>query len=225
MLMEYAGALQGLATADDARLARQFWEINQPLYPMWLGYQSTPYGDHFSGKEKVVLWEEGKGYLAHSPQARIQGEKAWDRWGIAVKMMGDLRPAFLCQSAFDMNVNCILPKNDKDLAALWSYIVSDEFRNNVRKINQKLNVSNATMVKVSFDLERWQKVAEENYPNGLPKPYSDDPTQWIFHGHPCGSIIWNEATKRTDYGTLRTDENVLQVAMARLLGYRFPAEL
>ena len=39
------------------------------------------------------------------------------------------------------------------------------------------------------------------------KPYSDDPTQWIFHGHPRKSI------------------DPLQVAVARLLGYRWPAEL
>lgn len=26
------------------------------------------------------------------------------------------------------------------------------------------------------------------YPTGLPKPYSDDPTQWIFHGHPAKSV-------------------------------------
>ena len=49
-------------------------------------------------------------------------------------------------------------------------------------------------------------MAAERYPNGLPKPYSDDPTQWLFHGHPQPS----------------TDP--LQVAVARLCGYRWPAE-
>jgi hypothetical protein len=67
-----------------------------------------------------------------------------------------------------------------------------------------LNVTNATLVKVPFDLERWQQVAAEQYPNGLPEPYSDDPTQWLFKGHPKGS----------------TDP--LQVAVALLLGYRWP---
>jgi hypothetical protein len=69
-----------------------------------------------------------------------------------------------------------------------------------------MQVANSTLVKVPFDLAHWQKVAAERYPHGLPKPYSDDPTQWLFHGHPQPA----------------TDP--LQVAVARLLGYRWPAE-
>ena len=55
-------------------------------------------------------------------------------------------------------------------------------------------------------------------------PYSNDPTQWIFHGHPCGSVVWDETEKQPAHGSLRTDPTVLQVAMARLLGYCWPAE-
>ena len=65
-------------------------------------------------------------------------------------------------------------------------------------------MTNATLVQVPFDLEHWTKVAAEQYPNGLPEPHSDDPTQWLFKGHPKGS------------------EDPLQVAVARLLGYRWP---
>lgn len=49
-------------------------------------------------------------------------------------------------------------------------------------------------------------MAEEQYPYGLPKPYSNDATQWLFHGHPEQS------------------DNPLQVAVARMMGYRWPAE-
>ena len=70
-----------------------------------------------------------------------------------------------------------------------------------------------------------QKSAEQQYPNGLPTPYTNDPTQWIFHGHPCGSVIWDEEKKWTTISNKRTDDTVLQVAVARLLGYRWPAEL
>ena len=76
----------------------------------------------------------------------------------------------------------------------------------VRKIDQKLNVTNATFVKVPFDLAHWQKVAAEKYPHGLPKPFSSDPTQWLFNGHPKGS------------------DQPLHVAVARLLGYQWPRQ-
>ena len=87
-----------------------------------------------------------------------------------------------------------------------------------------MNVTNATLVKVPFDLDHWSAVASREYPNGLPQPYSNDPTQWIFHGHPCGAVEWDAFHKRTAQGMLRTDGTVLQVALARLLGYRWPAE-
>ena len=87
-----------------------------------------------------------------------------------------------------------------------------------------MNVTNATLAKVPFDLDRWAAVAKARYPNGLPDPYSNEPTQWVFHGHPCGSVAWDENTKRIVHGPRRIDETVLQVAVARLLGYRWPAE-
>ena len=111
------------------------------------------------------------------------------------------------------------------LPAVWCFCSSPEYAAAVREIDQKLNVTNATLVKVPFDLDHWEQVAAEQYPNGLPEPYSDDPTQWIFHGHPCRSIIWDETTKRTIPGPHRIDATVLHVAVARLLGYRWPAEL
>jgi hypothetical protein len=38
-------------------------------------------------------------------------------------------------------------------------------------------------------------------------------------------VIWDEHAKWTAHGPLRTDDSVLQTAVARLLGYRWPAEL
>ena len=73
-------------------------------------------------------------------------------------------------------------------------------------MNQKIIVPSSVLNKVPFDLEHWQKVAAEKYPEGLPKPYSSDPTQWLFNGHPKDS------------------DAPLQVAVARLLGYRWPRQ-
>ena len=73
-------------------------------------------------------------------------------------------------------------------------------------------------------MKRWSNESSSRFPNGLPEPYTHEPTQWIFHGHPCGAVVWDETKKRTAQGSLRTDATVLQVAVARLLGYRWPAE-
>ena len=105
---------------------------------------------------------------------------------------------------FDNNTAVILPKKPQHLPAIWAFCQSPEFTDSVRRIDQKLNVTNATLVKVPFDLDRWQRVADAAGP--LPEPYSNDPTQWIFGGHPAGST------------------EPLQVAVARLLGYHWPQQ-
>jgi hypothetical protein len=105
-----------------------------------------------------------------------------------------------------MNTAMIVPRDTTHLPPIWCFCSSAEFNEAVRRIDQALKVTNATLVKIPFDLEYWQQVAAERYPNGLPKPHSDDPTQWLFNGHPRGS------------------EQPLQVAVARLLGYRWPRQ-
>ena len=40
----------------------------------------------------------------------------------------------------------------------------------------------------------------------------------------AGSVVWDEETKHATHGPRRIDATVLQVAVARLLGYRWPAE-
>ena len=145
--------------------------------------------------------------------------------GIAVSEMNRLPVTRFIGSRYDSNVATVVPKNNSLLPAIWCYCSSSEYNIEVRKIDQKVNVTNATLVKVPFDLDYWTKVAEEKYPHGLPEPFTDDPTQWIFHGHPSASVVWNEETKRLKIGDDRIDSTVLHVAVARLLGYRWPAEL
>jgi hypothetical protein len=61
-------------------------------------------------------------------------------------------------------------------------------------------------VKIPFDLARWESVAAELFPQGLPEPLSNDPTQWLFGGNPKGS------------------DSSLHVAVARLVGYQWPRQ-
>ena len=200
----------------------------------WIGLQGTVKQDqHFGGASDLLLWENGEGFLhsyvkerlGGSVGAWLRGRNVWKKEGVTIQCMRDLPAELYLGQAFDSNVVTITPKDKDFLPVLWTYMSSPEYKLEVRKLNQKLNVGDDTFIKVPFDVDHWTKVAAEKYPNGLPKPYTDDPTQWIFHGYPCGSVIWNEAQRWTEHGPLRTDETVLHVAVARLLGYRWPAEL
>ena len=223
-LAAYASSYQGITTGDNLHFICMFWETSS-ICGVWRTFQTV--GDetrHFAGRSQVFLWENGKGYLASSKAARIQGQAFWEELGVAVRQMGELSSTLNTGSPWDMNCATVVPDNPSHIPAVWCYCSSPEYNEAVRRIDQKLNVTNATLAKVPFDFDRWTKVAEKRYPNGLPRPYSDDPTQWIFHGHPCGSVVWDETAKWTAHGRLRTDPTVLQVAVARLLGYRWPAE-
>lgn len=169
----------------------------------------------------MIDWDtQGKGMLRPGTT-----NQAYGCFGIAHGQMRDLPATDYHGHLYDNNTATIVPKDPAHLAPIWCFSSSVDFNIEVRKIDQKVNVTNATLIKAQFDLDHWVKVAKEKYPNGLPKSYSNNPSQWIFHGHPCGSVIWDEETKWTVKGELRIDDTVLQVAVARLLGYQWPAEL
>jgi hypothetical protein len=118
--------------------------------------------------------------------------------------MGNLACSVYTGNLYDQSVAVIAPRDPTYLRAIWMFCRSPEFGRAVRHIDRRLGVTNSTLVKVPFDLDHWQRVAEEAGP--LPDPHSDDPTQWVFDGRPGGSTA------------------PLQVAVARLLGYRWPKQ-
>ncbi|MDR1039289.1 MAG: SAM-dependent DNA methyltransferase [Deltaproteobacteria bacterium] len=220
----YARTLAGTDSGDSARFRLRFWEL-AGVGDGWILIQNaSSSGDHYDGLQNVLRWEGGKGEMARCPGARISNVESWGAKGVYVSRMGELKPALSAGVAWDRNGTMVVPAGDGHLKAIWCFCSSDGFRRDVRKLNQKLNVSDAILGKVPFDPDRWAAVADGLYPAGLPGPYSDDPTQAVFHGHPCGSVVWNGAAKRLEPGTCREDWTVLQVAAARLLGYRWPAE-
>lgn len=190
---------------------RQFWELPLPL-PSWELMQTTVKdGCNFGGMEQAVFWQNAQGILherGRRGEAVLAGGMAWGRKGVLVSQMRHLPACFYDGDIFDKNTAAIVPHDPAHLSAIWAFCSSPEYNTAVRQIDRKLNVTNNTLVKVPFDLEHWQRIAAERYPNGLPEPESDDPTQWLFHGHPCHAAPGTE----------------LHVALARLAGYRWPAE-
>ncbi len=195
-------SVQGIKSGDDPWLCRNFWEMVDPRNE-WRFEQGTtkttmPYG----GREKIIWWANSAAF------ARFQGQSAWDREGVIVNQMANLNATIFKGEAFDGTVSCIVPTDARIVPALWTFCSSKEYVDSVRSVDNALGVSNSSLAKVPFDLAHWQKVAAEKYPHGLPEPESDDPTQWLFHGYPYEA----------------REEVMLQVAVARLLGYRWPAE-
>ena len=224
LLGDHANGLQGLSPADAPRYGRKFWELPLP-FAEWYPWQSTLDGTaHFGGKDLVLNFGEELQSAIRAGNAHLRGTQAWGCGGVVVAQIGDLPCSLYSGDKFDTNCAVVWPLQEKDLPAIWCFCSSPEYNLAVRHIDQTLKVTNATLVKVPFDVDHWKSVAAVRYPHGLPKPYSDDPTQWIFHGHPCGSVVWDECAKRTATGPQRTDAAVLHVAVARLLGYRWPAE-
>jgi hypothetical protein len=225
LISEYGYSHHGLTTGDMPRMKFCHWEMAS-FGDVWLPFQSTV-GDskHFGGNEALLRWDSGEGAISVLPGARKDGTSAWSNSGVLISQMRSLPVTNYSKSAFDNNAAVFVPDDPNDLTALWCFFSSNDYNEAVRCLDQKMSVTSATLAKVPFNLEYWSKVAEQQYPQGLPKPYTNDPTQSIFHGHPCASVVWDEESKWTKEGPVRFDETVLQVAVARLLGYQWPAEL
>ena len=219
LLKTHANAFQGIATGDYDRFGRVFWELDTTAATGWSPQQSTvKRSQPYAGREHLLRWDSGDGDLSRFSPARVQGLDAHNRWGVAIAQMSDLPVTIYCGDLLDNNTAATCPVAQENLAALWAYLSDPIFSRSVRDFDQSLKVTNASLVDVPFDLDHWTKVAAEKYPNGLPEPQSNDPTQWIFHGHPAGMLEAGDARDPNP-------ADLLQVAVGRLLGYRWPPEL
>lgn len=207
----------GLCCGDQLRFVRMTWETSAGD-PDWAKLQSTiKTTTPFGGMEQVFYWENGEGSYREYVEARlspervntwIRGQAAWKREGVLVSAMGSLPVARYLGDLFDDNAVAIIPKDPNDLAVLWTLMSSPSYSQSVREIDRSMKVR-GPLVRVPFDRDTCNSAVAEAYPSGLPEPQSDDPTQWLFHGRP----------ERSDLHAS------LQVGVARLVGYRWPAEL
>ncbi len=227
VLSEYAGCYAGLNAADIERFVRYFWDFATRESKWQFMQNSFSNAPLYGGMSEMILWEGGHGdyykFVAEKlgPSgvgAWIRGEIAWGKRGIVIVKMNALPSAVYVGDKYGANVYVIIPKSEEHLLPILAYARHPEFVRNCRQVDQKTDIANHAVLDIPFDLGHWQNVAAEKFPNGLPEPQSDDPTQWIFHGHPAGRV------------PLTHDPNahlatVLQVAVARIAGYRWPAEL
>jgi hypothetical protein len=215
LLSRHATCVQGLATSDDPQFIRYFWEFSAILNG-WEGLcgtvdQTVPYG----GRERIIHWEDGEGrYYRHALALKAEGRlggwksgtEARGKMGVLISQMSSMPVTIYTGEFYDHSASVLVPKDTSDLAAIWAYASSPDFVAEVRKLDKSLKPSNNVFVKTPFDIDRWRAVAEQEYPKGLPEPDSEDFTQWIFDGSP------------------KTNEHSLHVAVARLIGYRWPRQ-
>ncbi len=216
LLGSYASALSGMSAGDSLRFDRYFWEVPDNG-DTWEFVQTTVEDNiAYGGRTGIILWEREQGqiyqfaqsvrHLNHAAQNWLRGKPNWGKSGVVVSQTGHLPVTLYQGDKYDLNCCAIVPHDPSHNEALWAFCSSQSFTSAVRNIDQSLKVTPQSLLKIPFDLERWQLEASEKYPTGLPRPHSSDPTQWLFDGRPEGS------------------QRPLQVAMARLLGFRWPRQ-
>jgi hypothetical protein len=215
LLNEYATFHNGICTGDYERFGRRFYEV--PIDGRWIFQQSTTTEtDNYKGCSNILLWEAGNGDLVRFVTERlgeknvgswIRGQDVWGLPGVIITPTGQIRGSLYAGTSFDNNSIVLTTYDKEDLPAMWAYVSSSDYHKQVRLISKALKVQ-GDLIKVPFNRAYYRELAATTYMNGLPEPYSADPTQWLFHGHP--------AQTRTS--------TALQVALARLCGYCWPAE-
>lgn len=207
LVRDVAVSYQGTSTGDAPRFIRKFWEIDR-LTAAWKYQQgTTTVTRQYSGRENIVLWEGRHGELQRAHEkgwGAIRGEAAWGKRGVALSQMGSMPCTLYSGDLFDNSSTAVIPNSPADVGALYWFFVSDDFRSSLRLISPKMSVEVATVQTVPIDIDHWRQVAENA--GYLPDPWSDDPTQWLFEGRPEVSTA------------------PLHVAIARLLGYRWPEQ-
>jgi hypothetical protein len=172
LLSAYTNSYIGMHVGDWDRFRKCIWEIDLPSSDWAFLQNNVSNGYEFEGLDAIIYWPNNGKIHTDNPKARVQGKQGWGKNGVAISMMADLQSSLYKGTMLRNGVSAIIPKKEKDLPAIWSYISSKQYVSDVRKIDPNLYVTNSTLIKVPFDLEYWQKVAAEKYPNGLPKPYS-----------------------------------------------------
>jgi len=202
-LCDIASVYAGSKPGQTPRVVRRFWEI-QHTDPLWLRMSSVPDGvSDYSGKSLVIMHPDAMRRAGVTEFDTVGGE-ARGRRGVLIAKMSDLPASLYDGSYYDDNTYTIIPFQLDDLAAVWLWARSSEFRNAVRTISQKTAVPVGAVGAAKLEIDLWRRAAEGAGPP--PEPYSNDPTQWLFEGRPEVSTA------------------PLQVAVGRLLGYRWPEQ-
>jgi len=211
---DFADARNGMSAGDGQRFEKNFWEVPR-LDERWELLLSSPSGEGlFTGRQKIILWERENGSMArladsvkhlnHAAQNWRRGKPLWGRGGVVVSQIG-ARTDLYVGEMYDSSCFAIVPYREEDAAPLAAFALSGRLKAELATISPTWKVgSPQTLLQLPFDPAEWRVAAETMFPDGFPGGSSNDPGQWLFTGRPRGAT------------------HGLQVAVARVLGFRWP---
>ena len=199
---------QGIGRGDLERFDRFFWELAIIEQGLWLYMISSPKEQGlFEARSKIFYWENGKGALVEHESARVQGLHSWNVMGVVLSRSQELRVTM--SSGYPHAENCvaITPKKSSNfsLSQLWQFTQSSDFKNSIKRLSSKVIFPTGIIKDIPLKEDDLLEI-DKHTTRELTEQYTDNLLHWIFHGHPDQA------------------EEPLQVAVARLLGYQWPAE-
>ena len=199
-LSESARSLVGLQTGDSPKWIQRFWEQSVLEKKEWWPFQLAPEETKLiDGCVAIVRWGRSS-ELAESPGARVQGLEAWGKRGVLIQRMSSLKATLYHGQPFDTNTAAVIPiGKELTVAALFAFCSSPSYAVTVRDRAPGLSITNQALVNIPFPKEAFAKVTST-------ESITMDLTQWLFNGHPAGAY------------------QALHVAVARLLGYKWPRQ-
>ena len=118
----------------------------------------------FAGRSGIVNWsKEGQGMIRPRP-----GNRAVGRLGISVSQMRSLTVGRYLGELYDGNVAPIVLTKQQLLPALWAYCESGQFQREVRKVDQKMNVTNGTSSSSTFRSDQMGDIATKSSRTACP---------------------------------------------------------
>jgi hypothetical protein len=207
LLQSFARTHVGFQNGDSPRFLRFHFELDTTSLADWRFIQMPPNSTGFAVGLDTCISAAFEGEVRHASSWHAQSSESFGRPGVLVRNMRDLTCTPYLGGYFDQSATAITCDREL-LPALWKFLTSSEYQVAVRQLDSAVKVTPATLGKVPFPKEHWERKAQlegEGADSNL-RPYTDDPSSWCFHGHPQPA----------------TDP--LQVAVARLVGYRWPAE-
>jgi hypothetical protein len=204
-LSNYVESGEGCSTGDADRFLRCFWEVDST--EDWLSYCGPGYANwHHCDSSSVVYWQKGAGELSRSDQARMQNIHMWSMRGVLVGRVRGITATVFNGGCFSKGAVLVCPKDEFDLPGIYAFLNSPEYEQHIRTIDPRVSAATSVITDVPFDALEWRAAAAKSFPEGLPAAPTFDPTQIMCNGDVARSL------------------QPLQVAVAKLVGYKWPRQ-